>query len=226
MINSKSLLLSTSLYTLLITLNSVAPHPASANMLSSSGEHQQTQSLVEYISTSDLSEQSKTFVKSVAERGIGFLENKELSKEERREKFRKMLEKNFDMKTIGRFALGRYWKTTSPAQRKEYLKLFEAMIVDIYSRRFGDYNGEKFEVLSTLPQQKGSSDVIVLSKIVPQNKPSISVNWRVRKKNNQLMIVDIMVENVSMALTQRSDFASVIQRGGGKIDVLLDHLRK
>ena len=120
MINSKSLLLSASLCTLLITLNSVAPHPASAAMLSSFGDCQHTQPLVQYSNYSDLSEQSKDFIKDVAEHGIGLIENKDLSKEEREKELRNMLKKNFDMKTIGRFALGRYWRTASPAQKKEY----------------------------------------------------------------------------------------------------------
>lgn len=128
------------------------------------------------------------------------------------------------MNTIGRFALGRYWRSASPAQQEEYLGLFESMIVEIYSRRFGDYNGEKFEILSA--RELGKTDVIVSSRIVPKNNVPIALDWRVRQKKGRFVIIDVMVEGVSMALTQRSDFASVIQRGGGNIDVLLNHLRQ
>ena len=135
-----------------------------------------------------------------------------------------MLDDSFDIKTIGRFALGRYWRQATSAQKKEYLRLFQDMIVNVYSRRFGDYNGEKFEVLSARGQ--GPSDVIVISQIIPKSGAAISIDWRVRKKSERLVVIDIIVEGVSMALTQRSDFAAVIQRGGGKVDVLLEHWRK
>jgi phospholipid transport system substrate-binding protein len=164
-------------------------------------------------------EAAKSFVDKMAQTGIGFLGNEGLTDEQRTAEFRKLLNANFDMATIGRFALGRYWKTATPAQQTEYQKLFKTMIVKIYSRRFKDYNGQKLEV--TAARADGETDVMVSSSIVPPNGQKISVDWRVR--NNK--IVDILVEGVSMALTQRSDFASVIQRGGGNVDVLLEHLR-
>ncbi len=163
------------------------------------------------------------FIKDLAKQGIGFLEDQSMTEEKRKEEFRNVLKNNFDMKTIGRFALGRYWKTSTSAEKDEYLKLFEEMVVDVYSRRFSDYNGEGFSVLSARAQ--GTSDSIVSSQIIPASGSKISVEWRVREKNGTLKIIDIMVEGVSMSLTQRSDFASVIQRGGGNIDILLDHLR-
>ena len=172
----------------------------------------------------DRAESAKQFISNLAETGIGFLEDQTLSEDERKKEFRNVLKTNFDMKTIGRFALGRYWKTSSDEQKKEYLTLFENMVVDVYSRRFSEYNGEEFEVLSARPQ--GKKDAIVSSAIIPPSGPKISVEWRIRDKGNgTLKVIDIMVEGVSMSLTQRSDFASVIQRGGGNVDVLLSHLR-
>lgn len=172
-----------------------------------------------------LESRAKSFVEKMADEGIGFLGNEDLSESERKKAFEKLLQKNFDMKTIGRFALGRYWKTSSKAEREEYLKLFEDMIIDVYSRRFNDYNGQSLDIISA--RTEGASDFMVFSEIVPQDGPKISVDWRVRKKKNgSFKIVDIMVEGVSMSLTQRSDFASVIQRGGGKVEVLLVHLRE
>lgn len=164
-------------------------------------------------------EAAKNFVDKMAQTGIGFLGNEGLTDEQRTAEFRKLLNANFDMATIGRFALGRYWKTATPAQQTEYQKLFKTMIVEIYSRRFKEYNGQELEV--TGARADGETDVMVSSSIIPPNGQKVSVDWRVR--NNK--VVDILVEGVSMALTQRSDFASVIQRGGGNVDVLLEHLR-
>lgn len=164
------------------------------------------------------------FIKSIADRGLGLLADKKMEEEKRKAEFRKLLHDSFDMKTIGRFALGRFWKTSSDAQRSEYLSLFENMIVDVYSRRFSDYNGQKLNVLKATPD--GEKDAVVNSVIVPNEGPEVKVDWRVREKDGQYRVVDIIVEGVSMSLTQRSDFASVIQRGGGSIDVLIKHLKK
>lgn len=138
--------------------------------------------------------------------------------------FQKLLKNNFDMNTIARFALGRYWKTASQAQRDEYMKLFETMILNVYSSRFSEYKGEKLSVEGSRPE--GKNDILVNSTVAPENGQQIKVDWRVRLKNGQYKIVDVIVEGVSMSLTQRSDFSSVIQRGGGDINVLLDHLRQ
>lgn len=228
MVNAKHLLLSSSTLGLLAVLGvTLCPLSAIAAPLSSAHPAQSianTQPLKQQINTPNISENSQVFIKDIAERGIGFMVNEELDEENRKKEFRKMLEESFDMKTIGRFALGKYWKQATKEQQKEYLDLFEDMIVNVYSRRFSEYNGEKFEVISSRPQ--GTYDAIVASQIVPSSGAPISIDWRVRKKGKQFVVIDIMVAGVSMALTQRSDFSAVIQRGGGKIDVLLEHLRK
>ncbi len=167
---------------------------------------------------------AKAFVDNMAMRGIGFLGNEQLTEEQRVAEFRKLLNSSFDMATIGRFALGRNWKVATPAQQAEYQKLFKEMIVKTYSRRFSDYKGQSLKVLSA--RTDGDNDVIVSSAIVPADGQEVSVDWRVRGKGGGYKIVDILVEGVSMALTQRSDFASVIQRGGGSIEVLLVQLRQ
>ncbi len=176
------------------------------------------------ISSSERAEGAKNFIKGVAKRGIDFLSNGDLTEAQRKKEFRNLLVTSFDIKTIGRFALGRYWRTANPKQQKEYLGLFEDMIVDVYSRRFDEYKGQDVHVIDVL--EKTETDIIVNSEVVPDSGPKFHVDWRVRYKNGQYRIIDIMVEGVSMALTHRSDFSAVIQRGGGKVDVLLEHLRK
>lgn len=176
--------------------------------------------------SADIVSGGREFVRSMADSGINFLSDDRLSEAQRKAEFRKLLRSSYDMPTIGRFALGVYWRTATKAQQTEYQKLFENMIVDIYSRRFGDYNGQRLEVLSA--RKETATDVIVTSLIVPKEsgQEKIKVDWRVRSKNGQYKVIDVIVEGVSMALTQRSDFASVIQRGGGNVNVLLELLRK
>lgn len=166
---------------------------------------------------------AKTFITQMSSNAIGFLDNKDLTQAQKEAEFKKLLSSSFDMKTIGRFALGTYWNSASPKQQTEYQKLFETMIVRVYSARFNDYNGQKLDVGTVRAEGK---DMVVTSYIVPSSGSKIRVDWRVRNRDAGYKIVDVIIEGVSMAMTQRSDFSSVIQRGGGDIQVLIDHLKK
>lgn len=165
------------------------------------------------------------FVEGLTRQGIDFLSNETLSHDQRVKEFKELLRTSFDMKTIGRFTLGRYWRQATPAQQSEYLKLFEDSVINSYARRFEEYQGQTVVVNNA--RNQGEKDTIVSSDIVSDDgSPQVRVDWRIRKKGSSYKVVDVIVEGVSMAVTQRSDFASVIQRGGGNIDVLLEHLRK
>ena len=171
-----------------------------------------------------VAEGAKNFIASMGDRGINFLGNESMSAEAKKAELRNLLNQSFDMNTIARFSLGTYWKSATPAQQQEYLKLFNNMIVKVYSKRFSDYKGQKFEVKSA--RKENDKDSIVTSFIVPADGPQVQVDWRVRNKGGAYRVVDIVVEGVSMSQTQRADFASVINRGGGNVDVLLNHLRQ
>lgn len=166
---------------------------------------------------------AKDFIDSMAKRGLGFLAADDLSTSEKKKRFEGLLHDSFDMKTIGRFALGRYWRTSSKAQQDEYLDLFEELILEVYAGRFDDYSGQRFEVRQA--RKNAPNDVLVSSYIMSPSDPEVQVDWRVRYKNGKYKIIDIIVEGVSMSVTQRSDFSSVIQRGGGDIQVLIDDLK-
>lgn len=165
------------------------------------------------------------FVKNTTDQGLAFLANTNLTKAQKSNAFRKLLESSFDLDTIGRFALGRYWNDANAAQRAEYSKLFRTMVVNVYTNRFDEYKGQKVEVKSFRPV--GNNDTLVTSFIVaPDGRGDpVQVDWRVRNRNGSYKIVDVIVAGVSMSVTQRSDFASVIQQGGGNIEALLTKLR-
>lgn len=171
----------------------------------------------------DRSSGAQDFIQNMAKRGIGFLANPDLTLEQRKAEFKDLLQSSFDIKAIGRFTMGRYWSGATAEQKAEFQKLFEDMIIESYSRRFSDYDGQDFDVTST--RSLGKSDTIVQSYITDTNGQKISVDWRVREKNGGYKVIDIIVEGVSMATTQRSEFASIIQRGGGDVQVLITHLK-
>lgn len=167
-------------------------------------------------------QEAETFITIMAQRGIDFLANPSLSIEQRKVEFKKLLQDNFDIKTLGRFSLGRYWNVATEQQKNEYLNLFEKNVIEVYSKRFGDYQGQDFKVVSA--RAEGKADAIV-SSFIDSNGQKISIDWRVREKGGKMSVIDIIVEGVSMATTQRSEFSSIIQRGGGNVQVLIDHLK-
>lgn len=179
------------------------------------------QSNIVFISEA-IEQESKAFIETLTSTGIGFLSNAGLSQDQKKSEFKKLLHTNFDMRTIGRFSLGRYWNVATKSEQSEYQNLFEDMIVDVYARRFGDYQGQELIVKSA--RADGKSDAIVNS-YIKHNGQKVSVDWRVRKKNGSMKVIDVIVEGVSMATTQRSEFSSIIQRGGGQVDALLAHLK-
>jgi phospholipid transport system substrate-binding protein len=174
-------------------------------------------------SSATMPEGAKNFVASMGQQALDFLADKNLGQAGKEDAFRKLLERSFDMATIGRFALGQYWRQMSPQQQTEYQKLFRDHVVRVYSARFNEYSGQTFE--TTGARADNDIDSIVTSQIKqPQGEP-VDVDWRVRYKSGKYQIVDVMVEGVSMTMTQRSDFASVIQRGGGDVSVILTQLK-
>ncbi len=167
---------------------------------------------------------ASAFIQKLGDETVATFANKGLSREQAVEKFRTLLYAGFDVPYIGRWVLGRYWNQASPAEQTEYQKLFERLIVDTYANRFVDYSGQTFKITGTRPE--GDADTSVTTQILRQDGPPIGVDWRVRKGGSGYKIIDVAVEGVSMGLTQRQEFASVIQGGGGRVDALLQALRQ
>ncbi len=168
---------------------------------------------------------AQNFIENVSARGLAFLSDKNLSEEDRKKDFRALLMDSFDLNTIGRFALGTNWRSLTAEQKEEYLDLFHNMVIETYSQRFREYQGQQIVINRARPE--GEKDSIVNSKIISTDgSPDIQLDWRVRYKDGQYRIIDVLVEGVSMSLTQRSEFSSIVQRGGGNVESLLVKLRE
>lgn len=143
---------------------------------------------------------------------------------QRTERFRELLREDFDVPGIARFVLGRYWNTATEEQRAEYVKLFEDYIAMAYATRLAEYTGETFKVTGSRPDADGA---IVSSQIVrPGGAAPVKVDWRLTGRNGVYKISDVSVDGISMAVTQRSEFASVIQHNGGQVQGLITMLRE
>ena len=167
-------------------------------------------------------EPAAAFIRSLGDRAIAILQTPGSEKIERREKFRSLFFTGFDLETIGKFVLGRYWRTATPEQLDEYLILFPEFIVDTYAARFDSYAGETFDILQVVPID--DRDSIVNTNIFGTDGTPFRVDYRVRKSDGGFNIVDVMVEGVSLSVTHRSEIASVVNREG--MNGLLAKLRE
>lgn len=165
------------------------------------------------------------FIQTLGDRAIAVIANKSISAEQRTDKFRTLLQDSFDLLTIGRFVIGRSWNAATPAQQQEYMKLFEALVIKTYGNRLTLYTGEGFSVTAT--RQESEKDTIVNSQIThPDGSTPTTIDWRVRNRNGKLGVIDVVVEGVSLSVTQRQEYAAVIQSNGGQIDGLLETMRR
>jgi phospholipid transport system substrate-binding protein len=170
----------------------------------------------------DANPAAASFMQTLGSKAIKELTDPALPQAERQVRFRALLDEHFDMAAIAKFTLGRYWRTATEEQRTEFRQLFEDFIVKSYSTRFAEYHGEAFLVTGATTDDRGIT--VAHSKIDMPSSEDVRVDWHLRAADGGFAIVDIVVEGVSMAVTQRSEFASVIQSRGG-VAGLLDALR-
>jgi len=163
------------------------------------------------------------FIIGLADKAIAGLTDLNVPLSERTARFRVLLNEGFDVQHIGRFVLGRFWRSASEAERAEYLRLFEDFIVHSYATRFREYSGENLRVVAA--RTAAEDEALVLTDLLRPSGPPIRVEWRLRRDGPGFKVVDVLVESVSMSITQRDDFSATIQRSGGRVEGLLAVLR-
>ena len=147
------------------------------------------------------------------------------SKEVREKELSKMALKVADIKGIGFYTLGSYRKELSEEELKEYIKLFEKYFLKSFTSRLSDYSDPKIEVIEAeVLNQKYTIVKSVL--IATDKKPEVKIDWRVYTKNpDKPLIRDLIVEGLSLARTQKEEFASVIQSNNGDVKKLFETLK-
>ena len=166
---------------------------------------------------------ANVFMNEMWNRAVEVL-SKKVPATERLTRFRQLFQADFDGPGIARFVLGRYWRSASEQEQQEYLKLFEDYVVFVYGTRLSSFNGETFRVKGSRPEGNG---VVVATDILnPGGEPPIKVDWRLISDNGAFKINDVIIEGISMLVTQRSEFASIIQRHGGQVGGLLALMRE
>ncbi len=165
------------------------------------------------------------FVRKLGERAIETLTKKNLSNQERKSQFTLLFDEYFAGDEIGKFVLGKYWRRATPEQQQQYLKLFTQSVAATYAVRFSEYKPEDtFQVLKDTPQSDKSIKVKSVLKR-PVGTP-IGFTWVLYPSGDSFKIYDVIIEGVSMSISQRSEYSSLIQRNGGSIQGFLSELGK
>ena len=166
-----------------------------------------------------------SYVMEMTTNAINTLTDKSISQNEKESQFGKLFDKNFDVSSISRFVLGKYWKQASLDQKKKFIKAFRNYVVKTYSSRFNEYSGEKLKLVN-YENEKNPKIFLVHTILERQDAPVIKVDWRIGKKKDRFVILDIIIEGISLAITQRSEFVSVIDQNEGSIDQLISLLKE
>jgi len=148
------------------------------------------------------------------------------SKEFKTEKLSEMALKVVDIKGIGFYSLGSYRKDLSDEHLKEYMKLFEKYFLKSFTSRLSDYSDPRIDVLQADVINPKYTMVKSLL-LATDKKPEVKINWRVYTKNPEKPLIrDLIIEGLSLAKTQKEEFASVIESNNGDITKLFIILKE
>lgn len=147
----------------------------------------------------------------------------DVSQDEKFNQLVELLDSSIDLDLVARLILARHWRRADEAQQAEYLKLFRAYALDSLASKLHIYNGQDFKI--TDATVAGKKDAVVRTLIHSPDRPPLHVDWRIRERDDgRLIAIDVIVESVSLIVTQRSEFGAVVERNG--IEGLLNELRR
>ena len=147
----------------------------------------------------------------------------------RRDRLAEAIKARTNVDVLSRLALGKYWRRLTSAQQAEYQRLFSIVTLTTLADRLDGYVGElsgplndHFWVAGSM--RAGKRDVLVRSKVISVAGIPLSVDWRLRKFDDVPVIIDLVIEGVSLLVSQRAEFTSVIEKSG--IEGLIEALQQ
>ena len=168
-------------------------------------------------------EKAEDFIRSTTAKGVEDIINANVSDAEKDKRFYDLLNGALDMEFIGQFVLGRNWRTATPTQRADFIKVYRDLNIKTWSKRFNEFEGKNFVFKGTTPSSS-KGQVFVNTEVPMDQGAPAKVLWRVREKNGNYKIVDIIIEGVSLAQASRSEYTSFIKNNPGGLDALIKDL--
>ena len=167
----------------------------------------------------------KDFVQQTVDSAAKALDQS-LSKDLKITKLKTIAIKTVDIKGIGFYSLGKYRKTISEEKKIEYLEIFTKYFLKTFSSRLAQYSDPKIIVKS---QKKLNEKYTMVSSILiaTEDKPEVKIDWRVITKDPENpLIIDLIIEGVSLAKVQKEEFYSIIQSNDGDVNALFANLKQ
>ena len=166
----------------------------------------------------------KNFIEELVNEAINTLSNKDLNKDAKSKIIEKIALENVDINALGLYTLGELRKSSSKQDLEKYEIAFEKYFLKSLTSRLTDYSSSNFIVVNS--DKKSSNYTIVSSKVAPNNgDPEIKIDWRVYTKNPEKPLIrDLIVEGLSLARTQKEEFASVLSSNNNDINILIGKL--
>jgi len=165
------------------------------------------------------------FVQSTVNRASEALSNK-FSKEEKIKKLKEIASETVDLDGIGRYTLGSYKNKITDSQMKEYKILFRQYFLKSFASRLAEYSNPEIQVVS---KKKISEKYTIVSSLLvaTEQRPEVKIDWRISTKNpNNPLIMNLVIEGLSLARTQKEEFSSIIQSNDGDINALFSTLKE
>ena len=166
----------------------------------------------------------KDFVYELVNDAISKLSDKNLTDTEKREFVEIIALENVDINALGLYTLGELRKSTDKTLIIKYQSAFEKYFLKSLTSRLSDYSTSKFVV--TKEDKKSSNYTIISSKVIPEDgKPEIKIDWRIYTKNPEKPLIrDLIVEGLSLARTQKEEFASILNSNNNDINILISKI--
>jgi phospholipid transport system substrate-binding protein len=162
-------------------------------------------------------EKAAAFVKSTGDRLVAIV-NGPGAASAKRAAMTQILDADVDVDGIGKFCLGRFWRSATPEQQKQYLLLFHEVLVTNITAKLGEYQGVTFTMGRSKPQDE---EAVVSTTVVRPNNPPTAVDWIIANPTTSPKIIDVVAEGTSLRLTQRQDYASYLTHNNNNVDALI-----
>jgi len=172
------------------------------------------------------STEPREFVNELVNDAINKLSDKNLTNEEKSKYIEKIALENVDIKALSLYTLGELRKSSEKKDLENYQIAFEKYFLKSLTARLSDYSSSKFEVTDF--EKKSVNYTIVNSKVTPgEGDPQIKIDWRIyTKQKDKPLIRDLIVEGLSLARTQKEEFASILSSNNGDINILIEKLEE
>ena len=171
---------------------------------------------------SDASSEARAVIEQTVTEVLAVLNNGDLTTEARLERLEKVAFARFDFDIVARLVLSRGWRRFSPAQREEFIHEFTNYLANSYGKRIDVYDQEQVEVTGARDEPRG--DVTVHTRVVGGEYNGALIDYRMRKRDGEWRIIDVILEGISLVSNYRDQFREVLSRSGP--DGLLEKLRE